>query len=74
MIELFNKYFNFNKMIFTHRSIVRSVSLVRKVHVEAKIQQLGLVLPPVGAPKGSYRGIVQTGNYLFLAGTAHCIH
>jgi enamine deaminase RidA (YjgF/YER057c/UK114 family) len=40
----------------------------RSVHIEARIEQLGLKLPAPGAPKGSYKNVVQTGNYLFLAG------
>lgn len=35
---------------------------------EAKIQELGLELPPVPAPAGNYVHAVQTGNLLYLAG------
>lgn len=35
---------------------------------EAKIQELGIELPPVPAPAGNYVHAVQTGNLLYLAG------
>jgi|TARA_R110002111_G_scaffold17190_2_gene43333 enamine deaminase RidA (YjgF/YER057c/UK114 family) len=35
---------------------------------EAKIKELGLVLPPAPPPGGVYRPIVITGNLLFLSG------
>ena len=41
---------------------------VRSVHVEATIKDMGLILPAPGSPKGTYRTVIQTGNYLYLAG------
>ena len=35
---------------------------------ETKLTEMGLELPPVGAPKGSYVPCVRSGNMLFLAG------
>ncbi|CAN5281146.1 RidA family protein [soil metagenome] len=35
---------------------------------EAKLQELGLTLPPVPAPGGNYVHAVRTGNLLYLAG------
>ena len=35
---------------------------------EAKVKELGLVLPPAPPPGGVYRPIVITGNLLFLSG------
>ena len=35
---------------------------------EAKLKELGIVLPTPGAPTASYVNAVQTGNLLFLAG------
>jgi enamine deaminase RidA (YjgF/YER057c/UK114 family) len=35
---------------------------------EAKLAQLGLVLPPVAAASGSYVDVVRVGNLLFLSG------
>ena len=35
---------------------------------EARLRRLGLSLPPVFRPAGSYRSAVRTGNLLFLAG------
>jgi enamine deaminase RidA (YjgF/YER057c/UK114 family) len=35
---------------------------------EAKLKELGIVLPAPGAPTASYVNAVQTGNLLFLAG------
>ena len=37
--------------------------------IEAKIQELGLTLPPPPAPAGAYVPAVRTGNLLFLSGT-----
>ncbi|MDA0352035.1 MAG: RidA family protein [Chloroflexi bacterium] len=36
--------------------------------IDARLQELGITLPEVGAPMGSYVHAVQTGNLLFLAG------
>lgn len=38
------------------------------MQVEAHLKELGIELPPVPAPAGSYVHAVQTGNLLFLAG------
>jgi enamine deaminase RidA (YjgF/YER057c/UK114 family) len=35
---------------------------------EAKLRQLGITLPPAGAPVANYVNAVRTGNLLFLAG------
>jgi enamine deaminase RidA (YjgF/YER057c/UK114 family) len=36
--------------------------------VEARLQELGITLPTVGAPMGNYVHAVRTGNLLFLSG------
>ena len=36
--------------------------------IEARLAELGITLPPVGPPMGSYVHAVQTGNLLYLAG------
>ena len=36
--------------------------------IEARLAELGITLPTVGAPMGSYVHAVQTGNLLYLAG------
>jgi enamine deaminase RidA (YjgF/YER057c/UK114 family) len=36
--------------------------------IDARLDELGITLPEVGAPMGSYVHAVQTGNLLFLAG------
>jgi len=38
------------------------------MRIEARLTELGIVLPEVGAPMGNYVHAVQTGNLLFLAG------
>ncbi|GIX46182.1 MAG: hypothetical protein KatS3mg131_0393 [Candidatus Tectimicrobiota bacterium] len=38
------------------------------MHVEAKLAQLGLELPPPGPPAGNYIGAVRVGNLLFVSG------
>lgn len=38
------------------------------VDPEAKLKELGITLPPPGAPIANYVNAVQTGNLLFLAG------
>jgi enamine deaminase RidA (YjgF/YER057c/UK114 family) len=38
------------------------------MHVEAKLQELGLELPPTPRPAANYVGAVQTGNLLFVSG------
>lgn len=39
------------------------------MNFEAKIEELGLKLPPPPAPAGAYVPAVQSGNLLFLSGT-----
>ncbi len=36
--------------------------------VESKLKAMGVTLPPLPAPQGSYMNYVQTGNLIFLAG------
>lgn len=36
--------------------------------IEARLEELGITLPTVGPPMGSYVHAVQTGNLLYLAG------
>ncbi len=38
------------------------------MRIEARLAELGITLPPVGSPMGTYVHAVQTGNLLFLAG------
>lgn len=35
---------------------------------EAKLQELGIELPPIPDPAGTYAHVVRTGNYLYLSG------
>ena len=43
-------------------------SILRKLHVEAKILELGLVLPPPSIPKANFVNFVRRGNVLYLSG------
>jgi hypothetical protein len=66
--------------MFVRTRIVASTGsriALRGVHVEARLEQLGIKLPPPPtpkgsyrnfAPKGSYRNFVRMGNVGFLAG------
>jgi enamine deaminase RidA (YjgF/YER057c/UK114 family) len=38
------------------------------MRIEARLEELGITLPTVGPPMGTYVHAVQTGNLLFLAG------
>jgi enamine deaminase RidA (YjgF/YER057c/UK114 family) len=38
------------------------------MHVEEKLAQMGLTLPPPGPPAGNYIGAVRVGNLLFVSG------
>src|SRR4029078_3286955 len=40
----------------------------RPMRIEARLAELGITLPEVGPPMGTYVHAVQTGNLLFLAG------
>lgn len=42
--------------------------VVRRVHVEKRIAELGHELPPLGTPKGSYALTSRCGSLLFLSG------
>ena len=48
-------------------ALVRS-SLLRSVHTEAKIAELGLTLPPMPKALGVYVPAVRSGNHIFTAG------
>ena len=37
--------------------------------IEARLQELGIELPPLPPPAGNYVSYVQSGNLLFLAGS-----
>lgn len=39
-----------------------------KMIIEQRIKELGLILPEVAEPKGSYANCVRTGNLLFVSG------
>lgn len=39
-----------------------------RMSVEAKLKELGIELPPIPAPAGTYAHAVRTGNYLYLSG------
>jgi hypothetical protein len=57
--------------MFVRTRIVASTGsriALRGVHVEARLEQLGIKLPPPPTPKGSYRNFVRMGNVGFLAG------
>eukprot|EP00160_Parvularia_atlantis_P017789 Unigene6272_Nuclearia_a/m.19315 Unigene6272_Nuclearia_a/g.19315 ORF Unigene6272_Nuclearia_a/g.19315 Unigene6272_Nuclearia_a/m.19315 type:complete len:180 (+) Unigene6272_Nuclearia_a:38-577(+) len=41
---------------------------LRAVHVEARLEQLKLRLPPPNAPKGNYVSATHSGNLVFLSG------
>lgn len=36
--------------------------------IDAKLAELGIVIPEVGAPAGTYTGFVQSGNLVFVSG------
>lgn len=36
--------------------------------IDAKLAELGIVIPEVGAPAGAYTGFVQSGNLVFVSG------
>lgn len=54
--------------MFSRRIVGVSKSLVRNVHIEAKLESMGITIPPVPTPKGSYTNMTRIGNVAFLAG------
>ena len=42
--------------------------LVRGVHVETKIESLGLRMPTAAVPKGNFVNYVRVGNIVYLSG------
>ncbi|KDO35779.1 hypothetical protein SPRG_00518 [Saprolegnia parasitica CBS 223.65] len=50
------------------RTFAAAKPLLRRVHTEARIKELGYVLPGVAEPKGNYRPCVRSGNMIFTAG------
>ena len=38
-------------------------------HIEQRVLELGLVLPPVLSPAANYTNAIQTGNLVYLSGT-----
>ena len=51
---------------FPHQ--IGAVSL-RRVYIEARLEQLGISLPPQPIPKGNYINFVKTGNLIYIAGS-----
>lgn len=50
---------------------MQSITLPEKkqiMSIQQKLEQLGIVLPPVSAPAAAYVPYVQTGNLVFLSG------
>ena len=48
----------------------RLPTLLRSVHTEAKLAELGITLPPVAAPVANYKSCVRVGNMLFTGAWA----
>jgi enamine deaminase RidA (YjgF/YER057c/UK114 family) len=42
---------------------------IRKVHIEERLKQLNITLPPQPIPKGNYINFVKTGNLVYIAGS-----
>ena len=42
--------------------------VARGVHVEARLEELGIVLPPPGGPKANYNSVMRDGNLLYVSG------
>ena len=42
---------------------------IRRVHIEMRLKQLGIALPPQPVPKGNYINFVRTGNLVYIAGS-----
>src|SRR3954465_11187245 len=54
---------------FTLNSVKRNlVRTCRLVHVEAKIESLGLTMPKAAVPKGNFVQFVRVDNMVYLAG------
>lgn len=45
-----------------------SAAHTRGVHIEARLEELGLTLPETAKPKGNYVPVTRSGNLLFTAG------
>lgn len=46
-----------------------ALTVLRQVHIETRLLQLGITLPPQPVPKGNYINFVQTGNLVYIAGS-----
>ena len=53
---------------FRLHSKSRYSRLVRGVHIEAKIESLGLKMPTAAVPKGNFVNYVRVGNTVYLSG------
>ncbi len=41
---------------------------VRGVHTERRLEELGIILPPVTSPVANYKSVIRSGNMLFTGG------
>lgn len=58
------------RIIFTFLVEMRTRILqIRQVHIETRLKQLGIALPPQPVPKGNYINFVRTGNLVYIAGS-----
>ena len=46
----------------------RRAVVARGVHVEARLEELGIVLPPPGGPKANYTSCQRDGDLLYISG------
>ncbi len=55
---------------FLRQNLTRSSNVVgrRLIHVEAKIESLGLAMPNPAVPKGKFVNFVQIDNMVYLSG------
>jgi len=49
-------------------SSIKALPFCRSIHVESRLDKLGIKLEPASPPKGNYVSCVRTGNLLFLSG------
>lgn len=67
MIVLFTLNASIYKEMMQKRGLFKAA--FRQIHVEARLQSLGIELPPQPIPKGNYINFVKTGNLIYIAGS-----
>ena len=61
-------YSTLRKRLYQRTSTVLNQKFTREVHIEAKLEKMGITLPTPGPPAGNFKYTKRGGNLLFTSG------